>query len=335
MTSDSIVVIAEGGWDGNIAKKNYRALRTLESESRITVSFHHFLYCYFTSSFWIEIYRSDSIVVGMGPLHPLVIPVVPFSYLTEQCLYYTSWPDWSTNNWAYSTLIDPITYRAWLILIDNSVTVSVTERAANAVQTLGGKVTHIPHCVDTEVYTPNNKPTENRTVLYVGRLEERKGIPALLEIADSLSEEGITIKVAGNGPMANAVAESSSMDYLGFLSTEELVREYSQASVFVAPSKPIEGWTELFGIVLIESLACGTPVVSTDCPGPSEIVIDDVGIIVSNDAPHRVEQLQESIVEILEDDARRAKMSTAASERAVEKYSLSTVADQWDDVLRD
>jgi glycosyltransferase involved in cell wall biosynthesis len=89
----------------------------------------------------------------------------------------------------------------------------------------------------------------------------------------------------------------------------------------------------LFGIVLIEAMACGTPVVATDCPGPVDVVSRSVGRIVAQDASSVVEEIEEAVLEINSDPEARRDMGERARERAVEEFSEQAVATQWSRLL--
>ena len=99
-------------------------------------------------------------------------------------------------------------------------------------------------------------------------------------------------------------------------------------SLFVLSSR-FEG----FGLVLVEAMGKGLPVVSFDCPrGPSDIVDDGVdGLLVANGD---IEALTAALLELIEDPARRREMAVAARAKA-RRYAASEIAPRWDSVLAD
>lgn len=331
-TANHVVIISTGGWRGSIEEKNFRPLIQAHRDEDILLDTYHFLYCYFLVNFWKSVFACDTIVFGAGPLHPLLFPVWVLRLTGKNIIYYTSWPYWEDDRWAYSTVLDWLFVRVWTDFLQRSHTVAVTNTAAEAVKRIGGSATVVPHAVDTDTYSPSRVDTDTRTMLYAGRLEARKGVPEIIELAERLPED-VSVRVAGRGELAEATREHDDIDHLGYLSAGELADEYSRAGVFVAPSRPVEGWTELFGIVLIESMASGTPVVTTDCPGPQEIVTTATGRVVSNDSDERVEQLEHHVREILSDPNQLEWMETAARERAISQYSETVTAQQWIELL--
>jgi glycosyltransferase involved in cell wall biosynthesis len=155
----------------------------------------------------------------------------------------------------------------WLNYIRKSITVSVTNKASRAIQNVGGKSITIPHSVDANIYKPLNLSKEP-FALFVGRLVEEKGIYQLIQISKLLKKSGIYIKIIGKGPLESIIKKSPNIQYEGYVSKYKLVELYNQASVLVLPSIPVKGWTELFGITIIEALACGTPVIASNLVGP-------------------------------------------------------------------
>tara|TARA_B100000378_G_scaffold252728_1_gene228209 strand:+ start:2910 stop:3983 length:1074 start_codon:yes stop_codon:yes gene_type:complete len=104
--------------------------------------------------------------------------------------------------------------------------------------------------------------------LYVGRVAVEKNLEAFLKT----NQPGTKV-IVGDGP-ARGDLESRYPDavFLGKRGGEDLARCYADADVFVFPSK-----TDTFGLVMIEALACGTPVAAYPVPGPRDILTDEVG----------------------------------------------------------
>jgi glycosyltransferase involved in cell wall biosynthesis len=136
------------------------------------------------------------------------------------------------------------------------------------------KLHHWSRGVDLSCFTPAAPPPpefaglKGPILLYVGRIAVEKNIEAFL----ASSYPGTKV-VVGDGP-ARASLEARFRDavFLGKRTGTELAGCYAGADVFVFPSK-----TDTFGLVMIEALACGTPVAAFPVPGPLDILADHVG----------------------------------------------------------
>ena len=162
-------------------------------------------------------------------------------------------------------------------------------------------------------------------MLFVGRPEERKGLPVLLQAFEGLVEHvPARLTVIGatdddvKGYLGDPAAEER-IDALGTIGGSELWRRLHEADVLCAPS--LAG--ESFGMVLTEAFAAGTPVIASEIAGYADVVTDGVdGILVPPADPQRLaEELQELYLE----PERRLRMGRAARESA-QRYAWPNVA---------
>ena len=121
------------------------------------------------------------------------------------------------------------------------------------------------------------------TVLFVGRLIEKKGADILLRAAEQMGEAAIFVFI-GDGPFEETIKDASSklpnVRHLGKVDNRSLPLYYSAADILCVPSKYEEG----FGRVILEALSCGIPVVASSRGGIPEAVNETVGILVDADA---------------------------------------------------
>ena len=138
------------------------------------------------------------------------------------------------------------------------------------------------HGVDTELFRFQANPdsrilgdTAMRPIsLFVGRVSYEKNIAAFLDL-----EVPGTKVVCGVGPLAQDLQRRyPRVRWLGVLPRHELARVYAAADVFVFPSR-----SETFGLVMLEAMACGTPVAAYPGDGPSEVVGDNQGGVLHED----------------------------------------------------
>ena len=119
---------------------------------------------------------------------------------------------------------------------------------------------------------PETPGGSGRAILFVGRHEPRKGLEVLLEAFSALDPDAV-LWVAGEGPETAALAAATpgNVEWLGRISDEELAARLRTAAVFCAPS--LHG--ESFGVVLLEAMAAGTPVVASDIAGYRDVARHD------------------------------------------------------------
>lgn len=149
-----------------------------------------------------------------------------------------------------------------------------------------GEISAEPHAVDGKF-----------KILFVGRHIERKGICYLIEAAKYLPRDQFEIRIVGVGDLtdklkAQAAEISTTPDaaniiFTGKLSPEELANEYKTANVFTLPAiVDSKGDTEGLGVVLIEAMELGLPVVASNVGGIPDVVVDGVsGILVPEKNP--------------------------------------------------
>ncbi len=166
-----------------------------------------------------------------------------------------------------------------------------------------------------------------RVVLFVGRLVYYKGLEYLIEAASQLDAK---ILIAGDRPLRQSLQDrvrnvglESKFRFLGTVTDAERSTLYSLSDVFVLPST---GPSEAFGIVQLEAMAHGLPVVNTDLPTgvPSVSVHGETGLTVP---PRNSELLRDSLNAILSDTALRRRFSENASKR-VHQYSRPIVLEK-------
>ena len=284
--------------------------------------------------------RDDLIVLGAEPYDKRV-PVFDRLARRHDLVLHTSWPNWGTANVPQPTDSERRIER-WTDFLSRVHVVGVTEAATDAAREFGAsEASHVPHGIDTDVYRPDaGQPGDERdrpVVLFVGRLERRKGVAQLLEIAANWTGPEVTFRFVGDGPLADdvaAAARSDRVEYAGYVSDDErLASLYATSDALALPSYAVPGWEELFGIVVIEAMACGLPVVATDCVGPAEILDDgETGFVVPQ---HDTDALAERLRRVVSDDVLRDRLGERARERAESAYDWAVTAEQWAAVYDD
>jgi phosphatidylinositol alpha-mannosyltransferase len=210
-----------------------------------------------------------------------------------------------------------------------SARIAVSEAAAwTGRRWYGGDYTIIPNGVDVDT-APRapSAPAEELRILFVGRPEERKGLPILLTAFGALVEHvpcRLTVIGAEREDVLRYLADPELLrwiDIRGRVSGERLWAELHGADVLCAPS--LSG--ESFGMVLTEAFAAGTPVIASNIAGYSDVVSDGVdGLLVPPGDPQR---LAEELQRAHHEPDRLAAMGEAAR-RSAQRYAWTNVADQ-------
>ncbi|MGZ8570967.1 MAG: glycosyltransferase family 4 protein [Actinomycetota bacterium] len=201
-----------------------------------------------------------------------------------------------------------------------SMRIAVSERAAAfARERIGGTFEIVPNGIDVERWA-TAEPRDlgpGTKVLFVGRLDERKGFPVAVEAFRRLAgaHEDLRMVVAGDGPQGDAVEElppdlQARVTMLGHVPNAELPTVSAACDLYVGPSTGGES----FGIVVVEAMAAGLPVVASDTPGYDEVVRDGVdGLLVP---PRDPVALAAGAEVLLGDPDLAARLAAAGRERA-------------------
>jgi glycosyltransferase involved in cell wall biosynthesis len=169
---------------------------------------------------------------------------------------------------------------------------------------------------------------------FVGRLVSEKGVPIALRGFAAARKRGLQarLRIIGEGPeqgeirrLADSLGLRDSVEFLPFLSAPELARVYRESWAVVFPSQ----YREPFGIVIVESMACGCPVIASDHGAPPE-VIGDTGLLVP---AADVEAWAAAISAMANDPALRAHLAAAAAQRAHRDFGLEIMLDRYQRLL--
>lgn len=204
-----------------------------------------------------------------------------------------------------------------------------------------GAFRRIPNGVEFDRFAraeplPDLLDVDRPTVLFVGRLERRKGLEELVRAFVHLKAERPTLRllVVGDGPERARCQEllpatlRGDVLFLGKVAPEDLPRFYASADVFAAPA--LGG--ESFGLVLLEAMAAGLPVVATSIPGYASVVSDGVeGRLVE---PGSGRALAAALDAVLENPSLREAMA-AEGRRTAGRYDWSIVTRMTRDLYRE
>lgn len=177
--------------------------------------------------------------------------------------------------------------------IDQLITVSSALKN-NIFQQIGCDSIVIPNMVGKEFhYLPSNlKTKESIQLITTGRLIPEKHFDMLIQAIANISTPKLQLYIIGNGSekqklqkLVEKLQVKDQIQLLGHKSKQEIVTLLQQSDIFVLPSQ-----SETFGVAYIEALACGLPIIATDCGGPRDIVTQKNGLLIPVNDQQALEQ---------------------------------------------
>ncbi|WP_075995640.1 glycosyltransferase [Salaquimonas pukyongi] len=178
-------------------------------------------------------------------------------------------------------------------------------------------------------------PSSNRLrYLHISLLTAKKNVSVLLESFSRafVGANYVTLAIGGDGPERPALEQlaarlgiAEQVTFLGKLSRENVITELSKADVFVLPSK-----VETFGVVVVEALAMGVPVIATRCGGPEDIIKTGDGVLVAVDDVAELADALAKFATPSPPSERRARR-----ERCRKRFGPKKIATQWLEIYTD
>ena len=293
---------------------------------------------FFAKSFYI---KGSMIVAGIAPYDPSIIL---WTHLLRhnKVIYHTSWPYWTDEDYPVRPgVLKKLAFKAWKYFInhENTSVVCIIGRTKDEIAKKYGKsnakIFVVPHSVNPEYFYPGRaeKNSEFR-VLFAGRLVREKGLEQLKEVIRLLKGKGYSFGVIGGGRdkyLLESTFKEPNVKYYGRIKDRkevgDIMRRYD---VFLLPSYKTRTWEELFGIVIIEAMACGLAVVSTDSIGPRNIIRKGKnGILVKQKDPAAMAKN----IEKLKRDRSFMKKLVKNGKKTAERYRIEKISKKWMDLF--
>ncbi|MCD6383595.1 MAG: glycosyltransferase family 4 protein [Thermoplasmata archaeon] len=241
-------------------------------------------------------------------------------------------------------------YEDYAIELSNAVIVeSISEEEAvrrRGVENIYGRMYRVPAGVDINSFKPQNYDEgvfekygieEGLRLLTVTRLAGRKGMDLLLRSFSMVRKEmeNVALVIVGEGPQERALKRlarrlriENSVHFIGSVPFEDLKKLYATSDLFVFHSR----W-EGQGLVILESMASGTPCVSSNVGGVREMIrqgVDGYYVEVGD-----IEGMAERVLELLKDEEKREEMARLGMKRIRSEWSWQRIAERYDVIYRD
>jgi len=225
-----------------------------------------------------------------------------------------------------------ILLRKWFRRLDGRIAVSKPAMEF-ASKYFPGDYHIIPNGVDLERFSSDVSPIDKfmdgkLNILFVSRLEKRKGLNYLLQAYQQVKKEIPNSRLIAVGPGTRLrhkyekwVARNNVEDvvFIGYVSYDDLPRYYKTADIFCVPATGHES----FGIILLEAMAAGKPIVATSIEGYATLINDGVEGFLG--PPREVGRLAQALLSLLTDDSLRQKMGAEGRAKVVD-YGWERIA---------
>lgn len=278
--------------------------------------------------------KNKKIVLGIAPFDSKLGSLLKY-LKNHQVYYHTSWTYWDKSFHPKTKKNTPKVFNIWKDFIENKALhiFAVTQQTKNQLlqnyKVDESKINIVYHSMD-EAFTKKVEPNRIRnSFIYLGRLVPQKGIEEIIDFFTKNTNYQITI--IGNGKLKELVEKCASkyknISYKNHTNNKEaLTKELSQHEYVLLNSKKNKKWEELFGLIIIESMAQGLIPIAPNHSGPKEIISDDIGYIFKEGDLH---EALDQITAITTFDNTKSDNARKKSEF----YLPQNIANNWRPIL--
>ena len=356
MLQNKVVVLHEYG-----APSHYRALKYLLNKNEIKIEFREFgigkKLAKSIIRFDIQLFKKQFINLGFLCLlaftknKKIVLGIAPYDYRlvfllfllrNHELYYHTSHPYWGDNAaFPHTLFYSNYLVRVWDIFLNQKIqhifcaTELTKENLIKYKNVDQNKISVVYHSFDKTIYFPE-RSADNFTKLkfiFVGRLTQEKGVDRILAFFSQRND--IFLTIVGDGDMRSLVQQfekiNSNIEYKGYISDQqELAKIYREHHFLLLPSIKLPTFVELFGMVVIEAMACGLVPICTKHPGPLEIIVNNFDGYLMDEI--NIENDIESI--ILNFNSEKYLLIRANSIKKANEFILEKISDRWFAILK-
>jgi glycosyltransferase involved in cell wall biosynthesis len=237
------------------------------------------------------------------------------------------------REWYFPYIRNSLTYASRIITVSEAIDAQLISISPG----IRNKISTIPNLIDTDFFSLPKKGRSKQPFIFLafGILEHVKGFDILIESFASFvaSHEGeFFLRIGGRGgkygklrKLAKKFGVENRVTLHGYMPREEVNKEMQQANLFILPSR-----FEAFGVVLIEAMATGCPVISTYSGGPEYIVKEHSGILVEPEDPAGLEKAMEMVYENYSSyDPEKIR------QEVVDLYSVAVIREKYHAVIKE
>jgi len=259
-------------------------------------------------------------------------------------LYYKDRSHWGISEFGGKLIYNLLSFFRWIDgwSIKNVDTVVSNSRNTQAqVKETYQRDSYIVNpAVDLNIFNPSvvdahSYITSRKCLLAVGRLRTRKNFDFLIRVLKEIIDisPDVVLRIVGEGPekenLIQLICNLDLREYIELLPTvgqEDLAKIYKACDLFVHPVEKYESW----GMVILEAMAMGKPVVAINSAGPKEIIIDGQTGYLANFSP---DQFTEKIVDLLNSPQKASKMGEEGRKRVLGNFSWEKSAQKMEEIF--
>lgn len=273
-------------------------------------------------------------------VHEPMVPIVPRQILSAfdgHALRVGTFHAALPGNTIGKTLLNTYKTYARAVVPHVDVITAVTPAAIGYIEDIvDKKINYIPNAIDVEKYYNRNTERDPNSILFIGRLEKRKGARYLIKAYQELktTKPDIKLTIAGDGPLRKSLEkyvrdnEIEDVEFLGFISEKEKLSLLSTCGVYSSPAL----YGESFGIVLAEAMAMGAPTVAHPNDG-YKWVLRETGRLSLVDCTDKYQYAQRLQL-MLEDNILRSAWQKWA-EKYVKQFDYEKVVDAYEKLYKE
>ncbi len=268
--------------------------------------------------------RDEIVIIALAPYDRLLAQYQGVLAQNHSILI-TSWKDWNSGDVPYPF---PENRKGYMETLTNYIDgVACVSRKAEEEISPYNKVTQVVnHAIETSKYAKKKDFKRRKKYIFMGHLIELKNIKVIVEYLENHPEKKITIDIAGDGDLKDALEQFAAHDMrlhlLGHISKDAIMTHLHEYDYLILPSK-----RELFGIVLLEALACGVPCIVSNASGPAEIIQHNrTGIIFRLEEKDDFEKAMNYSMELGDDKYEEMSNNAIAESK---QYDVNEIIKKW------
>ncbi|AWS77499.1 glycosyltransferase [Enterobacter hormaechei] len=281
-------------------------------------------------------------IVGIAPMDKHIAKINKV-LKGEKYIYHTSWLYWEGDNFPKNN--NHITIKNhWEHFLSNAKAIAcVTPDAAKSIGenfSVNHKTYVVYHSFNHEIFFPiscDKLQNKKLNICFLGRLEKSKGIDILLDVITK--DKFNNYIIIGKGTMLDEViqkaCECDNVKYKGFINNKKDIADLLRKSdILLLPSLRVPGWEELFGIALIEAMACGVVPITTDHKGPALIMGNEM--LSRNIFPEQnYEEYTLKLIKELSQDKNKLDQLKEVCLSQASFYNEDNISKLWDEIINE